>query len=192
ILSANTFTSAAKDLSNAGTITLGDANSGYSYLYGPGVTLTNSGQLNTIQGGGGARYLYLNITNGPTGTIDIAASDTQMGGGATMLTNNGTITIEATGSLALSGASFTQGSGGTFATTIDATTTAFGQLTAGGGPVSLGGKLKVTTIGSPAIAGSWPIISDANRSGQFETFDFGAINYDVQYPSTGVTLARVS
>src|SRR5207245_3604066 len=62
------------------------------------------------------------------------------------------------------------------------------QLTGGGGAVSLNGKLQVTTVGSPATGSSWPIISGANRAGQFASLDFGLLNYAVQYPATGVTL----
>src|SRR5207302_1806682 len=86
------------------------------------------------------------------------------------------------------GSSFTEGVSSTFATTINANTTTFGQLTGGGGAVSLDANLKVTTLGSPAIGTTWPIISSANRLGQFATFDFDGDDYDVQYSSTGVTL----
>jgi hypothetical protein len=179
------------DLTNAGTITLGDASSGNSWLCCSGHTLTNSGHLNTVVGGGGNRYLQANITNAAGGTIDIGGPTFQdgAGGGATGTTNNGMFTIEAGRTLPLGGGStFTQGAGGTFATTIDATATTFGQLTGGGGSVSLNGKLKVTTVGSPATSSSWPVISSANRSGQFSSLDFGLLNYAVQYPATGVTL----
>jgi hypothetical protein len=159
-------------------------------LSGPGA-LTNSGQLNAIAGGGGNRYLRTSISNAAAGTIDIGTTTIQDQGTAT--TNNGTVTVEANGTLSLgNGFSFAQAASATFATTIDANAVTFGQLTGGGGPVSLDGKLVVTTVGSPAIGSSWPIISGASRSGQFATLDFRSNNYDVQYTSTGVTLMALA
>ena len=101
--------------------------------------------------------------------------------------------IEATGHYSMSNCpaggyqnTFTQVAGGTFQPTIDANATKFGSLT--GGTVNLDGQLKVTTVGAPAAGSSWPIISGANRSGQFATRDLDGSNYDVNYSSTGVTL----
>ena len=183
---SNVTVALAVNLTNAGTITLGDSNGGFSVLSGPGA-LTNSGQLNAIAGRGGLRYLRASISNAAAGTIDIGTTTIQDQG--TVTANNGAATFEAGGSLSLGGgSSFAQAASATFATTIDANAVTFGQLTGGGGPVSLDGKLMVTTVGSPAIGSSWPIISGANRSGQFATLDFGSNNYDVQYPLTGVTL----
>jgi fibronectin-binding autotransporter adhesin len=188
--SFNVLASLEVNLTNAGTITLGDSNGGYSGLQGPG-DLTNNGHLNTVQGGGNSRFLRVNVSNGATGVVDIAAPDTRQDQG-TLTSSDGTVRIEAAGSLALSsGSSFSEGGSSTFAPTIDANTATFGQLSAGGGPVSLGGKLMVTTVGSPAVNSAWPIISGANRSGQFATLDFGSSSYDVQYSPTGVTLVTL-
>jgi hypothetical protein len=190
IPSNNTQASVAVNLTNAGTIILGDSGSGYSLLNGPG-DLTDTGLLQTVIGGGGPRYLYLNVINAAGGTVDIATATSQPIGNTT--TNNGTFTVEAAGTFALSGgSSFTQGASGTLAVTIDANTATFGQLTGGGGSVSLDGELKVTGIGPPAIASSWPIISGANRTGQFATLEFTINTYDVQYSPTGVTLVVLS
>ena len=190
VSASNVTVALAVNLTNAGTITLGDSNGGFSVLSSPGA-LTNSGQLNTVAGGGGLRYLRTGISNAAAGTIDIGTTTIQDRGTAT--TNNGTATFEADGSLSLGGgSSFAQAASATFATTIDANAVTFGQLTGGGGPVSLDGKLVVTTVGSPAIGSSWPIISGASRSGQFATLDFRSNNYDVQYTSTGVTLMALA
>ena len=195
IAANNTFTDLPKDLTNAGTIVLGDAGGGFSVLRSSHV-LTNNGQLNTVAGGGNARYLRLNITNGPSGVVDIAGPDTRQDAadvGATTFINNGTVKIEAGGNLVLSGgSSFAQGASSTFATMINADATAFGRLTGGGGAVSLGARLMVTTTGSSAIGTTWPIISGASRSGQFSSLDFDGYNYDVQYSSTGVTLVTLA
>jgi len=184
---ANITFALGTNLTNAGTITLQDAiDGGYIVLQGPG-DLTNSGQLNTIAGHGGSSYLRGNISN-TAGSIDIGAPTYQ--DAATLTSNNGTVLIEAGGSLALSnGSSFVQGACATFATTIDANTNTFGQLTGGSGPVSLDGTLMITTVGSPAIDSTWPIISDASIAGQFAAVALvGPTNYDVEYASTGVTL----
>jgi hypothetical protein len=190
ISAANVSVGLGVNLTNAGTLTLGDAGGGFSVIQTPGA-LTNSGQLNAIAGGGGARYLRTNVSNTAAGTIDIATTTIQDQG--TLTTNNGTVRIRAGGTLALgSGSSFAQGVSASFAPTIDANATAFGRLTGGGGPVSIGGKLMVTTVGAAAIGSNWPIISGANRSGQFATLDFDGANYDVQYSSTGVTLIALA
>ena len=97
------------NLSNAGTITLGDSGGGFSVLENPGA-LTNSGQLNAIAGGGGIRYLRTNITNAAAGTIDIGTTTFQDQG--TLTTNNGTVMVEASGNLALGGNSSFANNGG--------------------------------------------------------------------------------
>ena len=189
LAAANVVVALAVNLTNAGTIILGDSGGGFSVLDNPGA-LTNSGQLNTIVGGGGIRYFRTNVTNAATGSIDIGTTTFQDRSGT--LTNNGTVIVEAGGGLALSnGSSFAQGALATFAPTIDGDTNNFGQLTGGGGMVSLGGTLMVTTVGSPAINSSWPIISGSQRSGQFAALEFGSHNYDVQYSSSGVTLVTL-
>jgi hypothetical protein len=189
---ANIFVTLGVNVTNSGTITMGDSGAGYSVLQNPGaLTMTNSGQLTTIAGGGGARFFRTNITNTAAGTIDIGTATLQDQG--TLTTNNGTVMIEASASLALSnGSSFAQGASATFAPIIDGNTTKLGQMTGGGGPVNLAGKLLVTTVGSPAINSMWPIISNASRSGQFTTLDFDGNNYDVQYTSSGVTLITLA
>src|ERR1700694_1251447 len=108
-----------------GVLTMGDAGSGTSALCCAGTTLTNAGHLNTVLGGGGNRFLRINLTNTASGTVDIGAPTFQDGvGGATTTTNNATLILEKAQTLALTGGSaFTQGFGGTLATTIDATAT---------------------------------------------------------------------
>src|SRR5438128_2226802 len=94
------FSLGADSVVNAnGILTLGDAGGGYSSLIGPGFTLTNSGHLNTITGGGGNRFLEVNLSNAPGASVDIAAPTFQDAG--TTTTNNGAFTIEATGGLPL-------------------------------------------------------------------------------------------
>ena len=92
-----------------GVLTLGDSGGGFSVLAGPG-PLTNSGHLNCTVGGGGVRYLRVNITNAAAGIVDIGTTTNQDQGALT--TNSGTVTIEAAGNLALSsGSSFANNAG---------------------------------------------------------------------------------
>src|SRR5207245_1404797 len=70
IASSDVGVGLATNLTNAGTITLGDAGSGYSLL--GGAPLTNTGVLRTVSGGGGGRLLRLNVTNAAGGNVDIA------------------------------------------------------------------------------------------------------------------------
>ena len=65
-----------KSLTNAGTLILGDAGSGFSILCCAGVTLTNTGHLNTLAGAGGNRHLRANIINAG-GLVDIAGPTLQ-------------------------------------------------------------------------------------------------------------------
>ena len=177
-------------MTNAGTFVLGDSGPGYSVVRaGNGsVSLTNTGHLNAVQGGGGVRFLRIPITNAAGGTVDIAAADTRLDAAYTF-TNNGTFAVEAGNTFSLSGgAIFTQGAGGTFQTTVDANATKFGQLNGGGDPVTLDGRLRVTTVGHPAVGSSWPIIANAVRSGTFASSDICTPDYNLEYASTGVTL----
>ena len=99
------------NLTNAGTIVMGDAGAGYTSLCCAANTLTNTGHLNTIQGGGGTRYLRANILNASAGSIDVAATSTFQDG-ATTTTNNGAVTIEAGGGLGVFGPGSFINSGG--------------------------------------------------------------------------------
>jgi len=114
--------STASTINSNGVLVMGDAGTGTSTLCCSGVTLTNTGHLNAVLGGGGNHYLRLNLTNAASGTIDIGGPTSQDGvGGATATANDGTLILEKAQILALNGGStFTQGFGGTFATTIDA------------------------------------------------------------------------
>ena len=187
----NSWVDLGVSFTNAGTIVLGDAGSGYSVLRGGtnSVVLTNTGYLNTVQGGGGIRYLRVNVTNAAGGIVDLAAADSRQDGSGATTVNNGAFVIHAGSTMSFSGGStFTQGSGGTFETTINANTPSFGQLNGGGEAVNLDGTLKVNTVGHPAVSSSWPIITNANRSGTFASQDFAGWNYAVQYPAGGVIL----
>jgi streptogramin lyase len=181
---------ASSSIGANGVLTMGDAGTGTSALCCAGTTLTNTGHLNTMVGGGGSRFLRLNLTNTASGIVDIGAATSQDGvGGATTTTNNATLILEKAQTLALTGGStFTQGFGGTLATTIDVTATTFGRLTAYGALVSVDGLLKVTTVGSPPPGSPWPIISSANVLGRFASLDFGPLNYTIQYSASAVTL----
>jgi hypothetical protein len=201
---------------NDGTVVLGDAVSGNSTLGGGNsVTLTNHGNLDAVLGGGGLRLVQLNVDNASDGTVDVATNASAlMDTPGTTITNDGSFMVDSGGTFSLSNginfvngggnvtlastaqfqlngdAGFTQDGDGTFTDTIDATTGDFGQLT-GCGPgcgVAVDGKLDITTVGTPAVGSTWPIINTSGRSGNFSTYAFGTINYAATYPSAGVTL----
>jgi len=97
-------TGVGTSMTNAGTITLGDAGSGINGLLACGgtITLTNTGRLNTVAGGGGNRLIqFYNFINAASGVIDLGGplADDSCG----HITNNGAITVQASGSLSLSG-----------------------------------------------------------------------------------------
>ena len=130
----NAETNLAVNMANNGVINLGaPTGAGYSLLRGPAaVTLNNNGQLNTVQGDGGPRYLRVNLTNGPSGTVNIASADTRSdsGEGATTTTNNGTFVLQSAGVYRVSGGSvFVPGTTGTMEFHL-AGEFAFGQLRA--------------------------------------------------------------
>ena len=153
VSASNITVALAVNLTNAGTITLGDNNGGFSVLNGPGA-LTNSGQLNTIAGGGGLRYLRTNISNATVGSIDIGTGTIQDQGG-TVTTNNGTVTVETGGSLSLSnGFSFANNGGtvtnnGTFSMSAGGTFTQRGG-TGSGQAVLLNGSTLDDDLGAGA------------------------------------------
>jgi hypothetical protein len=174
----------------AGTITLtslGGGGGGTALLdvgpISPDNALTITGSLIVDPSGGGNRQLRGYIVN--HGTVAINADTAFFGGGST-IANHGSFAI-ADGKTFADNATFNNGADGTLATTIDANTNTFGQMN-GGGIVNLDGKLKVTTVGSPAVGSTWPIISGVGRSGTFASYDFASTNYDTLYPPDGVTL----
>jgi fibronectin-binding autotransporter adhesin len=183
------------NLTNAGSILLGDSNGGDSTIdcYGGCIsTLTNTtGTFKTVAGGGGARGVGgVDIVNLAGGTLDYGGYTVQGGGfcgnPGRGITNNGTAIFEETGYLTVTCGGFVQGSGGTFETTIDANTSAFGQLA--NGDISIDGKLQVTTIGLPAANSTWPIISSGTFAGKFATWDLRSVNYWRHYLANGLTL----
>jgi hypothetical protein len=68
------------------------------------LTIGSGGVLETVQGGGNARYIRVNVTNQAGGTIDIGAADSLMDQGNSV-TNNGTVTVQSGGHLYLEGGS---------------------------------------------------------------------------------------
>src|SRR2546426_4095059 len=98
--------SAASSINANGVLTMGDTGSGSASVGTAGVTLPNSGHLNTVAGAGGSRFLHTDLINAASGTIDLAGPTIQDGGGggSTATTNSGAITVEPAGSLTVGGA----------------------------------------------------------------------------------------
>ena len=188
IAANNTFTNLAKNLTNAGTITLGDGGGGYSVLRGA-FLLTNSGQLNTIAGGGGIRYLRLNITNSAGGTIDIAAPNTRqdsltlglprsptmarsrsrpasslaLSGGSSFANNGGAVTNN--GVFSVSNGTFTQRGGSESGNAVLLSgSTLDDDLAAGAGLFSFTGNGTLTGSGSkPGVAAGQVVTVSASN-----------------------------
>jgi hypothetical protein len=77
-----------------------------------GGSIENSGTILVDQGSGGTRYLRSPITNDPGANMTISAADTR-DDQANPITNNGTLTVTASGSFTVNGAAVTNGSGAT-------------------------------------------------------------------------------
>ena len=153
-------------------------NAGYS------VTVTGplaSDQTLIVQSGSGVYGLATS-----NGTID---SEPGAGGAtfANSLVNNGTLSL-GLGTTTLTG-TFTQGAGGTFATTVDGSQV--GKLSLNGA-ASLAGALDVSTTAVPTEGSILPIVSAPSRSGTFTTVTGqnagGGLTYSVGYTSPGVVL----
>jgi hypothetical protein len=100
------------------------------------------------------------------------------------LTNKSHLSVADGANLALSGGSiYTQGTAGTLGVTVDATA-GYGIV---GGTDTVGGKLAVTTVGTPASGSSYNVISGASLSGTFATIN-SPVTYTPTYSSTGLTL----
>jgi len=88
---------------------------GNDFVQGAG-TLVNSGRIDLLAGAGWSRYLYGNIVNNRTGTIDVAAANLPGGatyeGTSTSLVNMGKIVVAAGSSWDVSGTGYTQTASG--------------------------------------------------------------------------------
>src|SRR5207249_5053551 len=88
-------------INSNGILLVGDGNvsNGYTWLGAASNTsvLTNNGRLETVQGGGGIRYLRVNVTNAPGGTVDLAAHDTRQDCSGASPVNNATYVHHAGG-----------------------------------------------------------------------------------------------
>jgi hypothetical protein len=159
--------------------------SGSVQLLGQTDTVTNAGTFETEGGTVSADYLRTNLTNNSGASVDIDGVTLEDSvGGATTLTNNGTVAVGDGDGLTLSnGSAFSQSSTGTFAPTVDASTGAFGIT---GGADSVAGTLDVTTAGLPAVGSTYDVIRSASSLGG--TFSTLVGSYTVSYSSVAVTL----
>jgi hypothetical protein len=113
--SENVTVTASESFTNAGTITLTNADgcSDNATLIVSAGTLTNSGKIVTEPAIGGTRTLQGNITN--TGTLSIKANTAYSGAGA-LLTNEGAVDLAEAIQLTVSNSgAFTNGTGGSIA-----------------------------------------------------------------------------
>jgi hypothetical protein len=115
--SYSTVATLTANLTNDGTLVLDSQSatgSGSTSLYGPTVSVTNAGTIETEGGTVNPNYLRTNLTNNSGASVDInGLTDDDGDEGDTTLTNKGTFSIGSSGSLTVSGSAFTQ-DGGTF------------------------------------------------------------------------------
>jgi hypothetical protein len=199
---------------NNGTINLNNANDacgGTAQLVVPsGSTLTNNGTIQTTGCCRGTRELSGNVTNYGT----VAVGHAQSSGSPTLTIDPGTFdnhgtfnvpdgdTVSVVGDTVLAeldhpidlntSGSYTQDASSILGVVVDAVDTTYSGIS--GGNTSLAGTLQVTTLGLPAPGSNWPVIAGSSRTGSFancsfgSTCTFGSTNYQVDGPSTGVTL----
>ena len=170
-------------LTNNGTLNMDSTNGDYSLLQSG--ALTNAGNLNVVQGSGGTRYLRVPITNTGSGNVSITSTDVRQDQ-ATANVNNGSW-ILGDGALVTQGggSSITTGANGTLGFTVHAPS-AVSRIT--GGAVTLGGRLKVNTTGSPTVGTVFTPVTGATVSGSFASLEFGPNAYTVGTTATTVTL----
>ena len=176
IASANAQVTMAESLTNNGTLDVGDTTPGtlISVLTAPApATLTNNGTLDSVEGGGGDRFLRVDIDNAGTTTIRSGATYSDGAFGPTVFTNTGTLTIASGGSYTFDGgASFVAGMAGTVAFHI-ASATAFGSISATGS--TLAGTADPIPDGgySPPAATEFDVVRDTSYKGCFTGVDSG-------------------
>jgi hypothetical protein len=134
-------------LTNNGTLTLDSTNGNYALI--TGAPLLNNGVFNALLDNGGTRYIRVDTTNSATATMNIADFDTRIDSGNTT-TNNGALTVSATGALAVTNGTFNQAAGSVTNTgSFSLNSTIFNQTggTASGNPLFLTGATLNDTAG---------------------------------------------
>jgi len=189
---------ASSDVTNAGTIQVGDSASNVEETLAiGGGTLTNTGTLETegccntpeVISGSIDNEGTFSVTSGSeaeleSGVIDDYGSIT-VADGDSLTNSDDTLVVEPGGTFSLgSSGTYTQQSGATLGVTVDATDNTYTGIS--GGNTSLSGALQVTTVGLPELGSTWPIIAGASSSGTFSSV--GPIDYTADYSGTGVTL----
>jgi hypothetical protein len=184
----NATATAATSFTNAGTITLTNAENcgnGATLAVSAG-TLTNSGRIITEPAIGGTRTLQGNLTNASAGTVAIRTNTAYTGSDPVMI-NEGTINISEGTRLAVSNdAAVTNGTGGK----IDATGT--GYLFQSGGTFTEGAGAVIGIV-EPVILDDGTLVYTGNStehgSGRIELRGSDTLTGDVR---TGETLAIAS
>jgi hypothetical protein len=138
-------------VTNDGTFEMDSTNGNYSLVEGS--PLVNAGTFETVQDGGGNRYIRVTLTNNTGATVSIGAAATLADQNFTM-TNNGTFNVTATGGLSdTGGGAFTQ-SGGTIGN--------LGSLFLSGDTVTFSGG---TTTGNQIIGNSGTFADNTATAG---------------------------
>ncbi len=164
--SENVEVTLGSNVTNHGTFELDSgtaAGSGFAMLYqsSSDFTFTNAATFETLGATVNDDYLRADITNdsGATITIDGAATHEDGGNGATTFTNDGTLSVGASGGLTVSSnCSFTQSAG---------TLTNSGSFTVNGGTFTQSGGTESGT----AISITSSTLVDSAGGGSFDLFD---------------------
>jgi hypothetical protein len=171
-------------IGRSGTFDLGAAGVGNMDVI-QGNTLTNGGTINVVRGTGGIRKFDVNVMNNRWARINVSAPGTHQATG-TSITNAGAYSIGSGGTLTQFGSAvFTQTATGVLGVTVNANRGLGFGIDAG--TVTAGGTLEIRTIGTPAPATSYKVITHAIFSGNFTTVS-SAFSYGVRYSSSGVAL----
>lgn len=183
-------------VNKTGTLVMDSADHNDCYLVsndtkaGPPIPLIVKGLLETVQGGGGYRYISasLTISGGRVliGAIHTISRDYQSHH-YPYIDNNGTLSVDAGANLDLyPDDSYSQGSAGRLNVVVNATfDKTYGLV--GSGVISLSGTLGVTTYGTPSTGQSFTVISGGSVTGTFSSIS-SPVSYTPVYSPTSVAL----
>jgi hypothetical protein len=157
---------------------------------GPPIALIVKGLFETVQGGGGYRYIYASLTiSGGRMVIDALHTlcKDDKANHNPYIDNNGTLSVDGGDNLDLGpGATYTQGSAGRLNVVVNAKfATTYGLIDSG--VISLSGTLGVKTYGTPSAGESFTVISGTSVTGTFSSIS-SPVSYTPVYSPTTVAL----
>jgi hypothetical protein len=192
-------TTVSGTVTNAGTFALDSTNGNYAMVK-PGVvtdSLTNTGTFKTVQGSGGPRYVWANLTNAAAGTVQIANNDTRQSQ-ATVTNNSGAWNMPSGGVYSVSSGATFNNIAGTMSITdplaLNVNSSTFQQK----GTAITGGPVLLRSNSTLAMTGSGPgaitlhqsnAVGGAIAAGQTVTVEGSTDGDSIMNASTGLTNA---